>query len=148
MKKILFLVSILLVIGACTDIETREQREAGQIVSLQQISKKDYVLTNIFPNQGLTLGFDTEGRIFGYSGINRFFGKVKIVGDTFKNEKLATTKMSGPQEAWIRENEYLTMLDSMTKIVMKKNILILSNEKGETLEFAPEGSELLKKKQK
>lgn len=146
MKKILFLVSILLVIGACTDLETRAQREAGQVVSLQQISKKDYVLTNVFPNKGLTLGFDTEGRIFGYSGLNRFFGKAKIVGDTIKIEKLASTKMSGAQDAWIRENEYLTLLNSMTKIVMKKNVLILSNEKGETLEFVPEGSELLKKK--
>lgn len=30
------------------------------------------LLINIFPGQGLTVGFDEAGRIFGYSGLNRF----------------------------------------------------------------------------
>lgn len=135
MKKMLFIASVLLMFGACTDLQTREQREAGQVVSLQQISKSDYVLTNIFPNQGLTLGFDTEGRIFGYSGLNRFFGKAKIIGDTITIEQLASTRMAGPEGALVRENEYLTLLQSMKKIVMKNNKLILSNDAGQTMEF-------------
>lgn len=50
-------------------------------------------------------------------------------------DPLASTRMGGSREALIREDQYLTLLKSMTTITKKENNLILSNEKGEQLIF-------------
>ena len=91
--------------------------------------------TNIFPEANLTLGFDNEGRIFGFSGINRYFGKADINNGAIVVEPLATTKMAGPQDRMIIEDQYLTILKSAKTIEIKNDSLILTNERGETLIF-------------
>ena len=135
MKKIL--IKLVLLVGACTNVQV-EKQEPTPVKNIIEVSKAEYQLTNIFPGQGLTLGFDEQGRIFGYSGLNRFFGKAEIIDGNIKVLTLASTRMGGSREALIREDQYLKLLESMKTIQIDKGQLILSNEKGEKLIYIGE----------
>lgn len=134
MKNLLLLVPMLFLLGACTELQ-RVPNAQPNVVTIDDITSNDYVLTNIYPGQGLTVGFDDQGRIFGFSGLNRFFGKAKISDGTIEIQELATTRMSGPEDALIREVQYLEMLKRMTNISQNGNKLILSNDSGEKMTF-------------
>jgi heat shock protein HslJ len=135
MKKTLIFVTVILAMIGCTNLQSSKQNYPQYVNSIIEISNKEYELINIFSNQGLTLGFDEQGRIFGYSGLNRFFGKVQIKNGVMEVEALASTRMGGSREALIREDQYLSLLKSMTKVEQKNGELVLSNEKGEQLIF-------------
>lgn len=135
MKKFLSLVAILVTLGACTNIQEKKVLPEP-VMTINEVANVEYQLENIFPNQGLTLGFDNENRIFGYSGLNRFFGKTEIENGNIKVDPLASTRMGGAKEALIREDQYLSLLKSMTKIQIENGKLILTNDKGEQLIFS------------
>lgn len=137
MKKVLILLSMLMLVGACTNVKVEEKKPI-LIKNVVEVSNVEYQLANIFPNQGLTLGFDEQGRIFGYSGLNRFFGKAEIIDGNIKVLALASTRMGGAREALVREDQYLRLLESMTAIKKENGQLILSNEKGEQLIYTGE----------
>ncbi len=134
MKKVIILLSMILVVGACTNVQTQKQGPKA-IENIVQVVDREYELSNIFAGQGLTLGFDDQGRVFGYSGLNRFFGKVEIKDGKMKVSTLASTRMGGSREALIREDQYLSLLNSMTKIEEEEGKLILTNDMGEQLIF-------------
>lgn len=129
------LIPFAFLFGACTQLDTVSSKTQSQIVALSDVTTNDYVLTNLYPGQGITIGFDDSGRVFGYSGLNRYFGKATIENGQIKIEELASTRMGGPQEALVREAQYLAMLKDMTDIAVKENKLILSNDAGEVLKF-------------
>ncbi len=135
MKKIVILMTMIVSLIGCSNLQESQKNSPQGVSSVVEVIDVEYTLTNIFPGQGLTVGFDEAGRIFGYSGLNRFFGKAEIKDGTIKVEPLASTRMGGAREALIREDQYLTLLKSMTQITKKGNQLILSNEKGEQLIF-------------
>ena len=135
MKKIVILITMIVSLIGCSNLQENQKNSPQAVSSVVEIMGIEYTLTNIFPGQGLTVGFDEAGRIFGYSGLNRFFGEVKIKDGAIKVERLASTRMGGSREALIREDQYLTLLKNMTQINKKENELILSNENGEQLIF-------------
>ena len=132
MKKLLILLSMVILVGACTNVQPQGP---VLVTNVAEVSEKEYELENLFTGEGLTLGFDKEGRIFGYSGLNRYFGKVEIDGGNIKVLALASTKMGGTREALVREDQYLSLLHSVTKIQEEKGKLILSNDRLEQLIF-------------
>ena len=135
MKKIAILMTMIISLVGCSNLQEKPKDVPQNVSSSLEISNVEYTLINIFPGQGLTVGFDEAGSIFGYSGLNRFFGKVEIKDGKMVVDPLASTRMGGSREALIREDQYLTLLKSMTTITKKENSLILSNEKGEQLIF-------------
>lgn len=135
MKKIAILMTIVISLLGCTNLQEKKQDPSQNVNTVLEVANVGYNLVNIFPNQGLTVGFDEAGRIFGYSGLNRFFGKAEIRDGGIKIDPLASTRMGGAREALIREDQYLSLLKSMTKITMENNQLILTNENGEQLIF-------------
>ena len=135
MKKIAILMTIVISLLGCTNLQGKKQDPSQNVNTVLEVANVEYNLVNIFPNQGLTVGFDEAGRIFGYSGLNRFFGKAEIKDGGLKIDPLASTRMGGAREALIREDQYLSLLKSMTKITMENNQLILTNENGEQLIF-------------
>lgn len=135
MKKIVILMVMMISLVGCCTLQENRNNSPKIVNKVAEVANIEYNLTNIFPGQGLTVGFDEAGRIFGYSGLNRFFGKAEISNGNIKVDPLASTRMGGSREALIREDQYLTLLKSMTKINKKGKELILSNEKGEQLIF-------------
>ncbi|STO31526.1 heat-inducible protein [Fusobacterium necrogenes] len=136
MKKIILSITILISLIGCTNLEKKEESLPQTINSVVELINVEYNLVNIFPDQGLTLGFDENGRIFGYSGLNRFFGRAEIINGSIKIVSLSSTRMGGSREDLIREDQYLTLLKSMTKIQKENENLVLSNEKEEQLIFS------------
>ena len=66
-----------------------------------------------------------------------FSGKQKLwQKKCFKGTDFDWYTRRGTREAFIREEEYLTTLKSMTNIKISGNELILSNSKGDTLVFS------------
>lgn len=135
MKKFFIFLTAAIVLTGCTSTPRRDIDLTPAVVTIEAVAGNEYVLTNRFAENNLTLGFDKEGRIFGFAGINRFFGKATITDGTIVVDALATTRMAGPRELMIVEDQYLTLLKSAKTITIEGNTLILTNEKEENLIF-------------
>lgn len=135
MKKFFIFLTAAIVLTGCTSTPRRDIDLTPAVVTIEAVAGNEYVLTNRFAENNLTLGFDKEGRIFGFAGINRFFGKATIADGTIVVDALATTRMAGPRELMIVEDQYLTLLKSAKTITIEGNTLILTNEKEENLIF-------------
>ena len=135
MKKFFIFLAAAVMLTGCTAGPRRDADLTPETVSIETVADKEYVLTNQFVGENLTLGFDKEGRIFGFAGINRFFGKATIVNGTITIDALGTTRMAGPREKMIIEDQYLTLLKSAKTISIEKDALILTNEREESLIF-------------
>lgn len=136
MKRVMILITMVISLVGCTTLQETKVNSPQVVANVTEVTNIEYNLINIFPGQGLTVGFDDAGRIFGYSGLNRYFGKADIKDGRIVVDPLASTKMGGSREALIREDQFLTLLKSMTKISKTEDKLILTNTKGEQLIFS------------
>lgn len=136
MKRVMILITMVISLVGCTTLQETKVDSPQVVANVTEVTNIEYNLINIFPGQGLTVGFDDAGRIFGYSGLNRYFGKADIKDGRIVVDPLASTKMGGAREALIREDQFLTLLKSMTKISKTGDKLILTNTKGEQLIFS------------
>lgn len=135
MKKIFFIFFLALGFLNCTQTQDKMIRHEN-LISLQDVASDNaYKLVNLYPNEDMTFGIDSDGRIFGYTGMNRFFGKASINNGNIKISKLMTTKVNVNRDSFIKEEIYLSLLKSMTNIKFIDNKLILSNNLNQTLEF-------------
>lgn len=133
MKKIFIFLATLMLLAGCSS--TPVKVEVPVEVSLENVAGNEYVLTNLFVENNLTIGFDKDGRIFGFAGINRFFGKADINDGNINIGALATTRMGGPRDKMIVEDQYLTLLKNAKIIKKNGNNLILTNDKAEEMIF-------------
>lgn len=133
MKKIFIFLATLMLLAGCSS--TPVKVEVPVEVSLENVAGNEYVLTNLFVENNLTIGFDKDGRIFGFAGINRFFGKADINDGNINIGALATTRMGGPRDKMIVEDQYLTLLKNAKTIKKNGNNLILTNDKAEEMIF-------------
>ena len=133
MKKIFIFLATLMLLAGCSS--TPVKVEVPVEVSLENVAGNEYVLTNLFAENNLTIGFDKDGRIFGFAGINRFFGKADINVGNINIGALATTRMGGPRDKMIVEDQYLTLLKSAKTIKKDGNNLILTNDKADEMIF-------------
>lgn len=135
-------VAILLSIGmlACNNLE-RDMEIANAPfkqaeINLNDVAGTTYTLANMYQGEGLTFGINYQGKIYGWSGMNRFFGTATIKDGHIKIEKLLTTRMGGETQDFIREEVYLKALKSMTNIKLVDGNLIMSNPEGKELVFS------------
>lgn len=133
MKKIFIFLATLILLAGCSS--TPVKVEVPVEVSLENVAGNEYVLTNLFAENNLTIGFDKDGRIFGFAGINRFFGKADINDGNINIGALATTRMGGPRDKMIVEDQYLTLLKNAKIIKKDGNNLILTNDKADEMIF-------------
>ncbi len=120
MKKII-LILILLILTAC-----------GK--SLKDFETKEFILSNLNNDYKITLSFEGE-KLYGFSGVNRYFGSFKLDGNKIEISNLAMTKMAGPPEEMKAEQAYLDLLNKAVKFEILKDNLILYTDNNEKLEF-------------
>lgn len=120
MKKII-LILILLILTAC-----------GK--SLKDFETKEFILSNLYNDYKITLSFEGE-KLYGFSGVNRYFGSFKLDGNKIEISNLAMTKMAGPPEEMKAEHAYLDLLNKAVKFDILKDNLILYTDNNEKLEF-------------
>ena len=87
MKKIVLALFVMFafIIVACTGMK-------------QSLKGKEFIYQKTAPSSEITLGFDTQGnRVYGSSGVNRYFGNYTQKGNQLQFGPLASTMMAGPQ---------------------------------------------------
>jgi heat shock protein HslJ len=61
-----------------------------------------------------SLTFGTEGRITGFTGVNRFSGAFTLDGQNLKFSNITITRMAGPPEAMTVEQKLMNALRATT----------------------------------
>lgn len=139
MKKSLIILTLAgALLGGCTALEkTSETAEKVNIVTqtaqtmlnINSISGVEYTLEN----SDITITFDNT-KIYGFSGVNRYFGAVKVQGNNITIENVASTMMAGPQNKMEEESNYLKALSEMTSMTIGDKTITLTGN-GKTLKF-------------
>ena len=143
-KITLVLISILLVCGisfSASRSRTRTRKKSNVATSSikQRVTNTSWKLIRIsdedVSGKGITLHFSKD-EISGKSGVNNYFGGYKINGNRISISKLAITAMLGSDEKMNLEMDYTGILESVKRIELQGNRLILKTDSGETLTFA------------
>lgn len=128
MKKIIFtLVLTGALLGGCTTMDKVEKVSTTEVVQVtldvDSIKGKEYVLEN----SDITINFEND-KIYGFSGVNRYFGGMKVVGDKVELTNIASTMMAGPQNKMNEESEFLRKLNNVKTMKIEGNTVILMTE--------------------
>lgn len=111
--------------------DTPGQAADGRWVLKQMvIAGRDYSLTAKLP----TIQIDQEGKVSGFSSVNRYFGKMDIDDrGSITWSPLGSTRMAGPEDLMQQEDAFLKALAKTTQGQRKEKHLILQNKEGLTI---------------
>ncbi len=125
MKKIFMLMFLLTItVIGCT-----------KPVTMDALTGKAFILTNMFEGSDITLMFDSN-KFSGSSAVNRFFGTYEIgKDDSFTTSDIGMTMVAGPEEAMNIETEFLNMFNNITKISLKDKTLTFTTSDDKKLIF-------------
>ncbi len=121
MKKLIALLSIMLLVTACTSVS----RSASKVGKAQpSISGTQWVLADNIKGKLPTLRIE-NGKISGNAGCNDYFGELRLTPDlgSFSASKIGATKMFCKNMSV--EKNFLNMLSSANKYVVSGNSLEL-----------------------
>lgn len=135
MKKSLLMITLIgALLSGCTALEKTNEtadkvstmsKTAQTMLDMNSIKGVEYTLEG----SDITVVFD-GGKIYGFSGVNRYFGVVEIEGDKVTIDNVASTMMAGEPAKMDSEVEYLRKLANVNKIVIEENsISLLGNDK-------------------
>lgn len=129
MKKIYFIFILVtsIILMACSSVNTSKK-------STELLFNKSFTLVEPFENDLININFD-EKRVYGHSGVNRFFGPYHLKDDSIQIGPLASTMMAGPQKDMDNEQMILKTLNSATSYSYSNNLLIITSSNGEFLKF-------------
>lgn len=122
MKKMMFLVALLALGFGCNSVEVSSKGGSGSMERVEKIYSQEYTLEN----SDITIAFEKD-KVYGFAGVNRYFGSAVIDGDKISITNVATTMMMGDEKAMKEESEYLKNLSKMNNISIKDNQLILTD---------------------
>lgn len=126
-KKLMTLIVAGTLLVGCSSVEEKK-------VAVAEKEPQEYHLTNKYQNADITISFD-EGKVFGFSGVNRYFGGATINGEDIEIGNVASTMMAGPQDKMTAEMEYLQLLNEADKIKMEENKVIITTKDNQELIF-------------
>lgn len=134
MKKSLIILTLTgALLGGCTAMEKTEKNTTPvatvQTLDISSISGKEYTLEN----SDITIIFDNN-KIYGFSGVNRYFGAIKVEGTTITIGNVASTMMAGLPSKMEEESNYLKTLAEMNSMSIEDNSITLTGN-GKTLKF-------------
>lgn len=134
MKKIAMTVLTATVLLSCTGIEmpkTKREIIKQEFTMFNQnslVDKEFIVETEAYKDMKITIGFSKD-RVYGFGGVNRYFGFYKVVNNRLVIKNLGVTAMAGKKEHQIAELAFLTALENNKEIKLEGPYLILiSNE--------------------
>lgn len=135
MKKILLGLLMIFALAGCSGLSSK---------TAESVVGKEYVLTTSTKEVKITINF-AEENFFGFSGVNNYFGKYTVSGDSMKFSHVGSTLMAGPRDAMEKEFEYISALDKVEKYQLQKDTLILTTSSGQQLIFKESPKAKLKK---
>ena len=145
MKKFLILGITAVALTACTEVnvpflsstktESSSSSSAPVFASLkEQLNGREFVIVTEGYNKKTSIGFQGD-RVYGFSGINRYFGTYQISGGKFIFGEFGLTTLPGTQEAMTQELKFLDILKNNKSIKLSGDTLTLISTEGIELNF-------------
>ncbi len=79
----------------------------------------------------LYVQFETDGKLGGYAGCNRFFGSYQLSGNTIRIDPLGVTRMACPAQVMSFEISFIEALQSATTVARADTRIALRNDEGQ-----------------
>lgn len=156
MKKIIMSVLAVSTLFSCTGIElpkTKREiiKQEFALFNQNSLVDREFVVVEneAYKNIKITIGF-SKNRIYGFGGVNRYFGFYKIVNNRLIIENLGVTKVAAKKENEVAELAFLTALKDNKEIKLEGPYLILNsnqdfNFKFKDINYKEETTEIKKK---
>ena len=148
MKKLLILGIATLALTACTDTKvpflssksnntnsSSSSSSTGIFANLkEQLNGREFIIVTEGYNSKTSIGFKGD-RVYGFSGINRYFGTYQISGGKFIFGEFGLTTLPGTQEAMTQELKFIDTLKKNKSIKLSGDTLTLTSTEGVELIF-------------
>ena len=145
MKKFLILGITAVALTACTEVnvpflsstktESSSSSSAPVFASLkEQLNGREFVIVTEGYNKKTSIGFQGD-RVYGFSGINRYFGNYQISGGKFVFGEFGLTRMGGSQDEMTKELQFLDLLKNNKSVKLSGGTLTLISNEGIELVF-------------
>ena len=147
MKKFLILGITAVALTACTDVKvpfmssskTESSSSASSSTSVfgslkEQLNGREFVIVTEGFNKKVSIGFQGD-RVYGFSGINRYFGNYQISGGKVIFSDFGLTQMAGSEEEMTKELQFLDLLRKNKSIKLSGGTLTLISTEGIELVF-------------
>lgn len=145
MKKIAVTILATTFLAACSSIEMPVAKnivknnvvkeELKKIFSHNDLVGREFIVeTETYKSKKITIGF-TKDRVYGFGGVNRYFGVYKIVDNKLVFENFGSTRMAGKREDELAELAFLTALQDNKEIKLEEPYLILNSNEDFNFKF-------------
>ena len=147
MKKFLILGITAVALTACTEVNvpflSSAKTESSSSTSSstpvfaslkEQLNGREFMIVTDGYNKQVSIGFKGD-RVYGFSGINRYFGNYQISGCKFVFDDFGLTQMAGSEEEMTKELQFLDLLRKNKSIKLLGDTLTLLSTEGIELVF-------------
>ena len=150
MKKLLILGIAALALTACTDTKVpflssksgntnSSSNASGTSVGLfanlkEQLNGREFIIVTEGYNSKTSIGFKGN-RVYGFSGINRYFGTYQVSGGKFIFSEFGLTRMAGSEKEMTQELKFLDILKNNKSVKLSGDTLTLISTEGIELIF-------------
>ena len=145
MKKFLILGITAVALTACTEVnvpflssaktESSTSSSAPVFASLkEQLNGREFVIVTEGYNKKTSIGFQGD-RVYGFSGINRYFGDYQVSGGKLVFGEFGLTRMGGSQDEMTKELQFLDLLKNNKSVKLSGGTLTLISNEGIELVF-------------
>ena len=147
MKKFLILGIVAVALTACTDVKvpfmSSAKTESSSSTSSstpifaslkEQLNGREFTIVSEGYNKQVSIGFKGD-RVYGFSGINRYFGDYQVSGGKLVFGEFGLTRMGGSQEEMTKELQFLDLLKKNKSVKLSGGTLTLISNEGIELVF-------------
>ena len=144
-KKFLILGIVAVALTACTDVkvpfmssaktESSSSSSTSIFASLkEQLNGREFFIVTDGYNKKASIGFQGD-RVYGFSGINRYFGDYQVSGGKLVFGEFGLTRMGGSQDEMTKELQFLDLLKNNKSVKLSGGTLTLISNEGIELVF-------------
>ena len=145
MKKFLILGIVAVALTACTDVkvpfmssaktESSSSSSTSIFASLkEQLNGREFFIVTDGYNKKASIGFQGD-RVYGFSGINRYFGDYQVSGGKLVFGEFGLTRIGGSQDEMTKELQFLDLLKNNKSVKLSGGTLTLISNEGIELVF-------------
>lgn len=145
MKKFLILGITAVALAACTDVnvpfmssaktESSTSSSTPVFANLkEQLNGREFTIVTEGYNKKTSIGFQGD-RVYGFSGINRYFGDYQVSGGKLVFGEFGLTRMGGSQDEMTKELQFLDLLKNNKSVKLSGGTLTLISNEGIELVF-------------
>ena len=118
-----------------TKTESSSSSSAPVFASLkEQLNGREFIIVTEGYNSKTSIGFKGD-RVYGFSGINRYFGTYQISGGKFVFGEFGLTRMAGSESEMTLELKFLDILKNNKSVKLSGDTLTLTSTEGIELVF-------------